>query len=132
MNNNKEWIGVDFDGTLVQDQAWDGPETCGAPIPLMINKVKVWLKEGKDVQIVTARVSYCVADLKPAKKFVEGWCKKIFGKVLPVRVDKDIHMVELWDDRAKQVFRNTGKSVEAEYYKLKLKYNELLALQNKD
>ena len=68
MNNTKEWIGVDFDGTLVQDKAWEGPETCGEPIPLMINKVKIWLEDGKDVQIVTARASFCVPDRKLAIK----------------------------------------------------------------
>lgn len=126
MTKTKGWIGIDFDGTLVEDNGWEGADKCGKPIKPMVDRVKKWLLEGKDIQIVTARVSAPVEELAIAKGFVEGWCKKMFGVVLPVRHDKDIYMLELWDDRCKQVIKNTGKLVEEEYAELKAKYDKLV------
>mgnify|MGYP002359403194 CR=1 FL=1 len=100
------WIGVDFDGTLATYEGDQFP-ACGEPIPLMVGRVKQWLAEGKDVQIVTAR-----ADKPEHITPVEDWCETHLGHRLPVRADKDFMMIELWDDRAKQVIPNTGLAVE--------------------
>ena len=51
----KGWIGVDLDGTLAVYYDW---EIIGDPIPLMVERVQQWLKEGKHVKIFTARVSH--------------------------------------------------------------------------
>lgn len=50
------WIGVDLDGTLAEYHGWPPDGSIGAPIPAMIERVKQWLDEGKDVRIFTARV----------------------------------------------------------------------------
>jgi hypothetical protein len=51
-----EWIGVDFDGTLAEYIDWCGWNTFGKPIPLMVERVKRWIAEGREVRIVTARI----------------------------------------------------------------------------
>jgi len=42
-----------------------------------------------------------------------SWCEKHLGLALPVTCVKDMHMIELWDDRAVQVVTNTGMPVGA-------------------
>lgn len=100
------WIGVDLDGTLAFYDGWKGVDQIGAPIPLMVHRVKQWLAEGKQVKIFTARV--CRKD--PAiVTYIERWCQKHIGQILPVTCTKDFGMIELWDDRAIAVECNTGK-----------------------
>lgn len=70
----------------------------------MALRVKKWLDEGRDVRIFTARAS--VPEQVP---YVHAWCKKHFGRELPVTNVKDFAMEFLWDDRAIQVIMNTGK-----------------------
>jgi len=49
------WIGVDLDGTLaVHMGVWDG--SIGPPIYPMVDRVRRWIKEGREVRIITARV----------------------------------------------------------------------------
>jgi hypothetical protein len=51
-----EWIGVDFDGTLAEYNNWSGWNVFGKPIPLMVKRIKRWIRDGKEVRIVTARI----------------------------------------------------------------------------
>jgi hypothetical protein len=51
------WIGVDFDGTLATYGRWAGPTQLGDPIAPMVDRVKRWLAEGREVRIFTARVA---------------------------------------------------------------------------
>jgi hypothetical protein len=92
------WIGVDFDGTLVEDGT-------GRPIMKMVERVRQWLAEGKNVRIFTARVAFPQMDLSEVRQF----CEYHFGQVLPITNQKDYDMIELWDDRAVQVIKNTGE-----------------------
>ena len=55
--NGKGWIGVDLDGTLAEDNGYDGPTDIGPPVPGMVERVKEWLAKGREVRVVTARVS---------------------------------------------------------------------------
>ena len=107
--NKNEWIGVDLDGTLAFYDHWGGETEIGEPIPLMVERVKKWLKDGIDVRILTARVHPDWPNLTQRRKAVEDWCLKHLGKVLPLTYEKDYLMVELWDDRCVQVIPNTGK-----------------------
>ena len=101
------WIGVDLDGTLAHYDGWAGPESIGAPVPKMVERVRRWLAEGREVRIFTARASV-PAQIQPVK----DWCRKHFGIELPVTNCKDFGMVELWDDRCVQVQPNTGELVQ--------------------
>jgi hypothetical protein len=121
------WIGVDLDGTLAHYEDFKGPEQIGEPIPLMVERVKLWLTEGREVRIFTARVwplgtaedrldslnvgNPRLVDAFKARSAIEKWCLKHLGTVLPVTCTKDYGMLELWDDRAVQVKINTGEPV---------------------
>jgi hypothetical protein len=105
------WIGVDFDRTLAYYPEANGIQTLGAPIPAMVARVKGWIAEGKRVKIVTARVSSQMdaGDRQWHKGSIYKWCIEHLGKVLEVTAEKDLDMVELWDDAAITVERNTGR-----------------------
>lgn len=108
------WIGVDLDGTLAHYEKWDPENPIGAPIPLMAERLRCWLAGGERVKIFTARVSTTAQNLADAyeqKCLIQRWLYKNFGVVLEVVCEKDFHMIELWDDRAIQVVKNTGKRV---------------------
>ena len=98
------WIGVDLDGTLAEYHGWKD-DSIGKPIPRMLKRVVEWMDSGREVRIVTARV----ADSRACVKNIEDWCEKNIGYVLPVTCKKDMNMLELWDDRAVQVIKNTGR-----------------------
>src|SRR3990167_8211187 len=98
-----EWIGVDLDGTLARFEAtpeWDG--SIGAPVPLMVERVKRWRALGMDVRIVTARVAHVdgVTDgprgVDEQRRRIQEWCRQHLGVELPITASKDYHMRELW------------------------------------
>lgn len=109
--SNAGWIGVDLDGTLAEYHGWVAADVIGAPIPAMAERVRLWIAEGKDVRIFTARGSIGEADRALAYPAIAAWCLLHFGKALPITNTKDLSMVELWDDRAVQVVRNVGRPV---------------------
>lgn len=122
----KGWIGVDLDGTLAHYDGWKGIGHIGAPIPLMVERVKRWLADGHEVRIFTARVDggevaikmgdqngVAHRDTPMVRHYIEQWCLQHIGAVLPVTNVKDYGMMELWDDRAVQVRANTGEVVGA-------------------
>lgn len=105
----KPWIGVDLDGTLAGYAKYDGANI-GEPIPRMVDRVVRWLAEGQKVKIFTARVAH--DEDGEHQKAIEKWCRKHIGQKLEVTCIKDFGMKELWDDRAIQVQKNTGRIVE--------------------
>lgn len=123
------WIGVDFDGTLAEYGTWVGPDHVGRPIAPMVERVKLWLSQGHEVRIFTARVWPLVTVIAPehahgsphedarvetaltAVRAIQAWCREHLGTVLPITCVKDYGMVELYDDRAVQVRPNTGEIV---------------------
>lgn len=110
------WIGVDLDGTLAHYDGWKGVNHIGAPVPQMVERVRRWIEEGRDVRIFTARVSHDgtaarMVDAQLAMVRIMDWCAQHFGRVLPVTCTKDIAMIELWDDRAVQVRTNWGEPI---------------------
>jgi hypothetical protein len=109
-SKHKGWIGVDFDGTLATFV--DRGAVLGPPIPPMVYRVQLWLRNGYDVRIFTSRVSHKDQEKRKAVvEALEAWCKKHIGKVLPITNEKDFNMIELWDDKAITVIRNTGLSL---------------------
>lgn len=107
------WIGVDLDGTLAEYHEWVHHTHIGAPIPRMVERVKRWLEEGKQVKIFTARVVLQnQTEFTEAVCAIRAWCKQHIGQELKVTCIKDMHMIELWDDRAIQVIPNTGIPVQ--------------------
>jgi hypothetical protein len=111
--NNKEWIGVDLDGTLAYYDGWKGADHIGMPIRKMIERVRNWLAEGKNIRIVTARVSPVNGqEAHVAYRAIVNWLRVHIGQELPVTHEKDHMISEIWDDRAVQVVKNTGERVD--------------------
>ena len=119
---SKEWIGVDFDRTLATEVEFDGPDSVGDPIELMVYRVKQWLADGEDVRIFTGRVGPHPAFYKDGRPIdpdftrksraaIEAWCLRVFGRVLPITNEKDFGMKALYDDKAVQVEPNTGRLI---------------------
>jgi hypothetical protein len=109
--NPRDWIGVDLDGTLAEYHGWRGVDHIGAPVPVMLERVKTWLEEGVDVRIFTARVCRRT-ERKVATRAIGDWCERNGLPRLPVTNTKDYHMIELWDDRAIGVEANSGKRLD--------------------
>lgn len=99
-------VGVDLDGTLAEYNSGDFP-SIGKPIMPMVNRIKDWLRQDITVKIVTARVSDDPTGWQ--KSAIQKWLKKHIGIALEVTCSKDYNMIELWDDRARRVFTNTGE-----------------------
>jgi hypothetical protein len=109
--DDREWIGVDLDGTLAHYDSWQGHEHIGIPIPLMMDRVRQWLAEGRRLKIFTARVS--TADRMERQQCVAAignWLESHGLPRLEITCVKDYGMLELWDDRAVQVIKNTGRA----------------------
>ena len=137
-SNEAGWYGFDLDGTLAVYDKWRGIEHIGAPVQPMVERIKALNAEGKKVKILTARVSprdevetktnpyregnLCIQDsdsmpwaLKDrwtAKEFIQEWCYRNLDFVPEITHEKDYLMLELYDDRVKQVIPNTGILVE--------------------
>ena len=115
---NNGWIGVDLDGTLAHYVKWTAIDHVGEPIWPMVERVKNWLREGRKVKILTARVSdqsiringgdFDVT-LAHVVRAIKAWCEEHIGERLEVTCSKDLDMIELWDDRAVQVEPNVGE-----------------------
>ena len=103
-DKSKEWLGVDFDGTMSVYDRFKGNNHVGPPIPKMINRIKRWLSDGENVKVFTAR-----ADSEVARKAIRIFCKKHIGKILPITNKKDKYMKRLYDDRAEKVAKNSGE-----------------------
>lgn len=119
------WYGFDLDGTLAHYDGYQGHDKIGAPIGPMVNRVFELLKQGKIVKIFTARA----AEPDPKRRVetleaIARWSLDVFDVALPVTCIKDYGMIELYDDRCKQVIPNTGLLIEEEYDNLKSIWEE--------
>jgi hypothetical protein len=96
------FIGVDFDCTLATYTKGTSPEDMGKPIKPMVDRVKSWIKEGKDVRIFSARGK----DSYPAMR---RWMKEHLGVILPITNIKEPTMVAFYDDKAIAIEANIGE-----------------------
>jgi len=108
MGFKEPWIGVDLDGVLAKSDVEDltfSYARIGEPIWEMVNRVKLWISEGKTVKIFTARVE----GGEDAEWCIWRWLVKVGLPDLEITNIKDSGMVELWDDLAVNVVLNTGR-----------------------
>lgn len=99
----RKCIAVDLDGTLAFYNGWKGENFIGDPIPLMLGRVKDWIKEGHEVIIFTAR-----ADNQKSVEYVKLWLGNHGLPGLIVTNTKLKRIGEFWDDRAVRVIANKG------------------------
>jgi hypothetical protein len=117
------WIGVDLDGTLAFYYGFVAPTVLGEPIPRMVSQVKELLDVGVEIKIFTARIDPTglalykdrtgdpTATPESVTAAIKAWCVKHLGRELEITDRKDLRMIMLWDDQARQVIRNTGNLV---------------------
>lgn len=107
------WIAVDLDHTLaVYESGMALRDIIGPPIPAMVKRVKRWLKRGYEVRIMTARVNKIPGwDHEHQRQLIQDWTEKVFGVRLAVTNEKDLQMIEIWDDRAVRVEADTGRKL---------------------
>lgn len=103
------WIGVDLDGTIAEYKGWKGIDHIGDPIPAMVQRVRDWLSQGRQVKIFTARIAVPPDELPLVIEPIHKWLEAQGLPRLEVTNVKDFGMIELWDDRAVQVIPNTGR-----------------------
>jgi hypothetical protein len=127
--NLEPWIAVDLDGTLAVWEGWLAWNVIGPPIPKMVERIQQWLREGRIVRIMTARVAFdsdtChVTGETFTRSDIQGviarWTKKHIGTALESTAMKDFAMEEQWDDKAIQIVAiqivaNTGLTLADEY-----------------
>lgn len=129
------WYGFDLDGTLAKYDGWKGIDHIGEPVKPMVELIKRMHDEGKVVKIMTARVaprrledgtigeqftwltrepSSDPAAKYTATQYIQDWCEETaqLGFVPEIVYQKDHLMLELYDDRVKQVVPNEGWLVE--------------------
>jgi hypothetical protein len=110
---------VDFDGTLAEYKGW-GDGELGPPVPKMLERVKKWLADGKEVKVFTARVAWLYQIVSPfqreeamrQRKIIQDWCEEHLGQRLEVTAIKDFSAIEIWDDRAIGVVMNKGQRID--------------------
>ena len=100
------WIGVDLDGTLAYFEGWQGFDHIGKPVPAIKARVIEWIAQGYRVKIFTARASV-PEGIEPIRQ----WLVENGMPELEITASKDFHLIEIWDDRAIQIVRNTGSPV---------------------
>lgn len=109
---NKKWLAVDLDGTLAHYDGWKGIDHIGAPVKGIVDKIIQRYKEGWGIAIFTARVSE-KHEAEQAEKAIWAWVDKyeLHQFISGITCIKHKHFVEFWDDRAKEVPKNSGMVV---------------------
>jgi hypothetical protein len=114
----KAWWGFDIDKTAFVDEGGTRGGVIGEPIQGIIRRIKYFLRTGRNVCIVTARVHPSEPDAAAQRLLIQDTLDATLGKEMairiPIRCDKDRHMIDLYDDRAKQVIPNRGVLVQNE------------------
>jgi hypothetical protein len=103
--SKRGWIGVDLDGTLAKCETNTNPNHIGAPVLLMLKRVRYWIKTGRTVKIFTARAGDFHDEIN-----IHQWCVRHELPVLEITNRKDHQMLALWDNLAVGVVKNIGIS----------------------
>lgn len=108
---SKAWYGFDLDGTIAKYSVWKGAHHIGVPLHPAIDYLKAMLKDGKRIKIFTARVNSKLSseERQEAEAAIKEWCLEYIGQELEVTAEKDIGLIEFFDDRAIRVICNEGR-----------------------
>src|SRR5574343_84484 len=99
------WVGVDLDGTLAyHEPGYMRAGIIGKPLPEMAGRVREQLRQGTCIKIFTSRAVY------PEQiKLIQIWLEKHGFPPLEITNAKDPDCLEIWDDSARRVIKNTGQ-----------------------
>jgi hypothetical protein len=116
--STKAWFGFDIDKTAFVDEEGSRGGAIGEPVQGIIRRIKYFLRTGRTVCIVTARVNPREPDWQAQSVIVHNALVAALGEEMAnqisIRCDKDRHMIDLYDDRTKQVIPNRGILVQNE------------------
>lgn len=116
--SQKAWWGFDIDKTAFVDEGGTRGGVIGAPIMPIIRRIKYYLRVGRKVNIVSARVHPSEPDKAEQERTIQQALCDVLGteraNQIGIRSDKDRHMIALFDDRAEQVIPNKGILVREE------------------
>jgi hypothetical protein len=98
------WVGIDLDGTLAV--ASENLDEIGEPIPEMAERLLRFHRAGVQVKIFTARAS-----TPKQVPLIKAWLQRNQLPDIEITNIKDAAMARLYDDKAVQVIRNTGRIV---------------------
>ena len=104
-DKHDKWIGFDLDGTIAFYSEYSDHKI-GPPIASMIEELKSWVSNGYTVKIMTARASD-----QANIPIIKEWLKENGLPDLEITNIKDPGMLILYDDRAVQVQKNTGRLI---------------------
>jgi hypothetical protein len=114
----KAWWGFDVDKTAFVDEGGTRGGVIGAPIMPIIRRIKYYLRVGRKVNIVSARVHPSEPDKSEQEQVIKQALCDVLGteraNQIGIRSDKDRHMISLVDDRVEQVIPNKGILVREE------------------
>ncbi len=102
------WIGVDLDKTLALEPEPFEAMTIGAPIPEMVKKIQDAIAAGETIKVFTARLAVLETH-DQLQEVIRAWTKEYIGVALDSTCLKDPGLKEIWDDRARQVEKDTGE-----------------------
>lgn len=120
-------IALDLDGTLAEYHGWQGEEHIGAPISVMVSRVKEWIASGHEVVIFTARITPRDGeDRSGSVKIIQDWLEAAGLPRLEVTNIKLHGFSVFYDDRATQVESNTGALVMEKAFELSSELRRLL------
>lgn len=94
-------------GALVFDEA--GNFLIGKPINKMVRRVRRWLSEGMEVRIMSGSVGLGGDKAASAQKAIREWCREHFGRELKVTATITPRCIGIFNDKAHEVIRNTGR-----------------------
>jgi hypothetical protein len=109
LTSRQRWTAIDLDGTLAEDAGIPGNSPfspIGRPIRPIVNLVQELIAQGRRLKIFTARAHEpgCIP-------LIQDWLEQHGMPRLEVTNVKDPWMDEMYDDRARQVVKNTGHIV---------------------
>lgn len=107
MNKNIH-IALDLDKTLAYYESKWRAKKVGAPIPPMVDKVKLWLSKGYKVTIFSARMSHTGEELATQIHLIQRFLFEAGLPNLEKTAIKRMEFTHFIDDKAFHVEPNTG------------------------
>jgi len=122
------WIGVDLDGTIAEAMHPFVPYTIGPPILAMVEKIKEAIADGYLVKVFTARLGGN-EDRDKLQRLIRAYTKKHIGIALESTNEKDPGLIAIWDDKAREVEKNTGEFLDKPQQVLGASFKEITGLK---
>lgn len=131
-DDRRPWYGFDLDGCAAKSIEPFDAGRIGEPIASIVDLMYEMMRQSKRIKIFTARVcetgqlshiSGHIADRAFADwqhSLITLWNKRNLGRDIEVTCIKDFLCLEIYDDRAWRVAKNTGKIVDTVFHEWRM------------